>query len=137
MAKRGQGLIINLGSVSGFLPPHAGGTLYYPVKSFLIKFSLAHAEEMRRAGVHVTALCPGFTHTDFQKAAGGTVETVTMPDFLWMDADEVARQGYKAAVRGDPVCVPGWINRMIVRCFKYLPDAFGRWIVRVTGSGTG
>ena len=133
MAGRGKGFIINVGSVSGFLPPHAGGTLYYPAKSFVIKFSLAHGAELREHGVHVTALCPGFTRTEFQKAAGGTVETVKMPDFLWMDADEVARQGYRAVVRGDPVCIPGVYNRMIVRFFKYMPEAFGRWVVRQTG----
>ena len=85
----------------------------------------------------MTALCPGFTHTDFQKAAGGTVEAVAMPYFMWMDADEVARQGYKAVMRGDPVCVPGWINRMILRFFKYLPDGLGRWVIRVTGGEAG
>lgn len=134
MTQRGRGFIINVGSVSGFLPPHAGGTLYYPVKSFLIKFSLAHGAELRDSGVHVTALCPGFTRTEFQQAAGGTVETVKMPGFLWMDADEVARQGYKAVIRGDPVCIPGFYNRMIVRFFKYIPDAVGRWIIRLTGN---
>ena len=133
MAERGSGFIINVGSVSGFLPPHAGGTLYYPVKSFIIKFSLAHGAELRPSGVHVTALCPGFTRTEFQKAAGGTVESVKMPDFLWMDADEVARLGYKAVIRGDSICIPGFYNRMIVRFFKYLPDKFGQWIIRQTG----
>jgi len=134
MAERGQGFIINVASLSAFLPPHAGGTLYYSVKAFLLKFSLAHAAELRRSGVHVTALCPGFTRTEFQTAAGGTVEAVTMPDFLWMDAAEVARQGYRAAMRGDLVCVPGWINRMIVLLFKYLPEGVGRWIIRMAGS---
>jgi len=134
MAERGRGFIINVGSVSGFLPPHAGGTLYYPAKSFLIKFSLAHGAELCDSGVHVTALCPGFTRTEFQQAAGGTVETVKMPGFLWMRADQVARQGYEAVIRGDPVCIPGFYNRMIVRFFKYIPDTLGRWIVRITGS---
>jgi short-subunit dehydrogenase len=137
MAGRGKsgrgGMIINIGSVSGFLPPHAGGTLYYPVKAFLIKFSLAHAEEVRASGVTVTVVCPGFTHTGFQEAAGGTVEAVSMPKFLWMQPEEVARKGYRAAARGDLVCVPGFINKLFVWFFKYVPDGIGRWIVRATG----
>jgi short-subunit dehydrogenase len=133
MARRGKGYILNVGSVSGLLPPHAGGTLYYPVKAFVIKFSLAHAAELRGTGVHVTALCPGFTHTEFQEAAGGTVEKVDFPKFLWMDAEEVARRGFRAVMRGDPVCVPGFMNRLLVAVFKYLPDRVGRWLIRVTG----
>ncbi|MDH3242771.1 MAG: SDR family oxidoreductase [Alphaproteobacteria bacterium] len=136
MVERGYGRIVNVGSVSGLLPPHAGGTLYYPVKSFLIKFSLAHGEELRRAGVHVTALCPGFTRTNFQQASGGSVEAVTMPGFMWMDADVVAAKGYRAVMRGDPVCVPGWANRALVGLFKYLPEGIGRWIIRATGKPT-
>jgi short-subunit dehydrogenase len=136
MVERGYGRIVNVGSVSGLLPPHAGGTLYYPVKSFLIKFSLAHGEELRRAGVYVTALCPGFTRTDFQRASGGSVEAVTMPDFMWLDADKVAAQGYRAVMRGDQVCVPGWGNRALVGLFKYLPERIGRWIIRATAKPT-
>jgi len=133
MVRRGRGYIVNVASLAGLLPPHAGGTLYYPVKAFVIKFSLAHGAELRDAGVHVTALCPGFTHTEFQEAAGGTVEKVEFPRFLWMDAEAVARQGFRAVMRGDPVCVPGWANRVIAAAFKYLPDRVGRWLVRVTG----
>jgi short-subunit dehydrogenase len=137
MAERGYGRIINVGSVSGLLPPHAGGTLYYPVKSFLIKFSLAHGAELRSASVHVTALCPGFTRTNFQQASGGSVEAVTMPDFMWMDAEAVAARGYRAVMRGDPVCVPGWANRALVGLFKYLPENVGRWIIRATAKSAG
>ncbi|MBL6952153.1 MAG: SDR family oxidoreductase [Alphaproteobacteria bacterium] len=132
MVGRGYGRIINLGSLAGLLPPHAGGTLYYPAKAFLIKFSLAHAEELRGTGVQVTALCPGFTRTNFKQASGGTVEAVSFPEFLWMDAEEVAAQGYRAVMDGVPVCVPGWFNRVLAALFKYLPNSLGRWIIRAT-----
>lgn len=135
MVRRGRGHILHVGSLSGLLPPHAGGTLYYPVKAFLIKFALAHGAELRPAGVRVTVLCPGFTRTEFQQAAGGTVEAVRMPGWMWSDPDEVARQGYRALMHGDPVCIPGLVNRLIAALFKYLPDRTGRWLVRVTGGG--
>jgi short-subunit dehydrogenase len=129
MVERGYGRIINVASISGFLPPHPGGTLYYPAKSFLIKFSLAHAAELAGTGVHVTAICPGFTRTNFQQASGTSVEVVTMPDFLWMSPDEVAAQSYRAVMAGDPVYVNGLVNRLMVIFFKYLPDSIGRWLV--------
>lgn len=133
MVSRGFGRIINVGSISGLLPPHAGGTLYYPVKAFIIKFSLAHGAELRGTGVYVTALCPGFVRTNFQKASGGTVEKITMPQVFWMNAEVVAKRGYRAVMAGDPVCIPGWADRLLVALFKYLPDGIGRWLIRVTG----
>lgn len=132
MVERGYGRIVNVASIAGFLPPHAGGTLYYPAKSFIIKFSLAHAAELSGTGVQVTALCPGFTRTDFQQASGTSVEVVKMPDFLWMSAEKVAEQGYRAVMAGDQVCVNGIVNRLMVVLFKYLPDSLGRWLVGAT-----
>ena len=132
MVERGYGRIINVASISGFLPPHPGGTLYYPAKSFLIKFSLAHGAELSGTGVQVTALCPGVARTDFQQASGTSVEVVTMPDFLWMSAEKVAEQGYRAVMAGKPVYVNGLVNRLMVNFFKYLPDSLGRWLVRTT-----
>jgi short-subunit dehydrogenase len=130
MIRRGQGWIVNISSLSAFLPPHAGGTLYYPVKTFLLQFSLAHAEEVGKLGVKVTAVCPGFTSTGFQDAAGGTVETVSMPRSFWLSPDRVAREGCDAVMRGDAICIPGRINRLIALAFKLMPRALGGWIVR-------
>lgn len=130
MAARRRGWIVNVSSLSAFLPPHAGGTLYYPVKSFLLQFSLAMREELRPRGVHVTALCPGFTATNFQAAAGGTVESVQMPRWTWLTADRVAREGVDAVMRGKAVHIPGFINRLIALLFKLAPGALGRWLAR-------
>lgn len=130
MAARGRGWILNTSSLAAFLPPHAGGTLYYPVKSFLLQFSLALRAELQGRGVSVTALCPGFTETEFQAAAGGTVESVSMPRWLWMSADTVAAAGLEALERGRPVCIPGPVNRLIALVFKLLPAALGRLMVR-------
>ena len=87
MIAEGKGAIVNVSSLSALLPPHAGGTLYYPVKSFLFQFSLALRAEMHPHGVRVVAVCPGFTDTGFQAAAGGTVESVSFPKFLWSMPD--------------------------------------------------
>jgi len=130
MARRGRGAIINVASLSALLPPHAGGTLYYPVKSFLYQFSLAMREELRVSGVHVTVLCPGFTATDFQTAAGGTVESVALPRWMWSNPTDVAETGITANDRNKAVCVPGIINKVIAVGFKLMPGPLGRWIVR-------
>ncbi len=130
MSARGGGTILNVASLAALLPPHAGGTLYYPVKSFLFQFSLALREELRRDGVIVTVLCPGFVATDFQKAAGGTVESVSFPRWMWMSPERVARIAVDAAGRGKAVCIPGRIDRAIALAFKLMPAALGRRLVR-------
>lgn len=132
MVEQGGGKIINVSSLSALLPPHAGGTLYYPVKSFLYQFSLAMREELRPVGVHVTALCPGFTETNFQTAAGGTVESVAMPRWTWSRAEDVAEAAIEAVERNKAVCIPGLINKVIVVAFKVLPSSLGRALVHGT-----
>ncbi|MCA0869977.1 SDR family oxidoreductase [Seohaeicola saemankumensis] len=129
MQKRRSGRIINVASLSAFLPPHAGGTLYYPVKSYLAQFSLALRAEMKADGINVTALCPGFTHTGFQDAAGGTVESVAIPKWMWSDANDVAQAAIRAVERNKPICIPGVFNKAVAVFFKIMPGAVGRFIV--------
>lgn len=130
MSEQGSGHIINVSSLAALLPPHAGGTLYYPAKSFLHQFSLAFRAEMRKQKVHVTSLCPGFTRTGFQEAAGGTVEKVALPQWIWSDPDAVARTAIKAVEKNKAVCVPGFLNKVIAVTFKVLPGSVGRHLVR-------
>jgi short-subunit dehydrogenase len=129
MVAGGGGTIINVSSLSAVLPPHAGGTLYYPVKSFLYQFSLAFRAEMRTEGVRVTTVCPGFTDTNFQKAAGGTVESVAVPKWLWSSPEAVAKAALAAARRNQPVSIPGLFNKATAVFFKLVPASIGRWVV--------
>ena len=87
-------------------------------------------EELRSDGVDVTALCPGFTRTDFQKAAGGTVESVTFPHWMWSEADDVVGSAIAAVDRNKAVCIPGLVNKVIATGFKLMPGPLGRWLVR-------
>ncbi|KUJ86167.1 hypothetical protein AVO45_04190 [Ruegeria marisrubri] len=130
MIERGHGRIINVSSLSALLPPHAGGTLYYPVKSFLYQFSLAFREEMRGRGVNVTAVCPGFTATNFRAAAGGTVESVAVPRWLWSSPEDVADAAIRAAEANKAVVIPGLFNKAVAATFKLLPGPVARRIMQ-------
>jgi short-subunit dehydrogenase len=128
MVERRYGRIINVASLAGLVPATAGHTLYAPSKALLIKFSESLALEVRTHDVHVTALCPGFTHTEFHDVLG-TRDLVQrqLPRWMWMDADEVARQGFDAVMAGRPVCVTGRVNRTIAFLTRHLPDSVLRW----------
>jgi len=129
MREAGYGRIINVASLAGHVPSPAGHTLYGASKAYLIKFSQALALENRDRDVHVCALCPGFTWSEFHDVTG-TRETMNrMPAFMWQTAEAVVAEGIKAVERGDPVRVTGRVNRAIKIFAKLIPDRLGLWIM--------
>ena len=133
MVERGYGRIINVASLAGLTPPPAGHTLYAASKAFVIKFSEALSHEVRRAGVHVTAVCPGFTLSEFHDVTGTRGQMKRLPRWLWMDADTVARQGFDAVSVGTAVYINGRINRGIAALVRVLPQSLVRTIGRSLG----
>lgn len=121
MIARRYGRVINVASLAGLVPAPAGHTLYAPAKAFVVRFSEALAQEVRGAGVHVTALCPGFTTSEFHDRTGTRAQVARLPRWMWMDAATVAQQGYDAVMAGTPVYVTGGVNRSIAALAKYLP----------------
>jgi short-subunit dehydrogenase len=104
------------------VPGTAGHTLYAPAKAFLIKFSQGLALESPERGVHVCALCPGFTYSEFHDVTGTRALMNKLPGFMWQNADEVVAEGIAAVERGDAVHVTGRVNRFIKSVFKLMPD---------------
>lgn len=133
MQARGYGRIINVASLAGMVPASAGHTLYGAAKAFMIRFSEAHALENEGKNVHVTALCPGFTYSEFHDVTGARDMVSKLPPFMWQDANTVARMGFDAVMRGDSVCVTGRVNRFIALLSKYLPGWLTRRLSRSQG----
>lgn len=122
MRQRGYGRIVNVASLAGLVPATPGNTLYGPAKAFLMRVSQALATENRAHGVHVCALCPGFTHSEFHDVSQARGLVSKLPGWMWSDADDVVRQGLDAVERGRVVCVPGRANRAIKTLMDLLPD---------------
>jgi uncharacterized protein len=133
MVERQWGRIINVASLAGHLPAPAGHTLYAASKSFLIRFSEALAAERAADGVFTTAVCPGFTYSEFHDVTGTRAKVSQMPAFLWMDAASVAEQGYAAVMRGNPVYIPGGANRTIAWLARVFPAGVVRRLVGSSG----
>ena len=129
MEQAGHGRILNVASLAGLVPASAGHTLYGAAKAFLIRFSESLAQEARPRGVHVTALCPGMTYTEFHDVNGMRAKVARLPRWLWQDADTVARLGVEAVERGDSRCVTGAANRALAALAKYLPDSAARALI--------
>lgn len=133
MAERKYGRIINVASLAGYAAGSAGHTLYASVKAGMIKFSEslnAECETLGHTDIHCTALCPGFTWSEFHDVNGTREETNKMPKWMWMQAEPVVRQGIEAVNRGQPVVVPGMANKALATLTRILPEPLGRAMVR-------
>jgi short-subunit dehydrogenase len=128
MLERGVGAIVNVSSMAGFFPSPYNAT-YGATKAFVNSFTEALAEELRGTGVAVQALCPGFTHTEFQQVAN--VDASAIPDLAWMEPEPVVDASLDALRSGDVVCVPGLGNRVASWTARRLPRAL---VARVTGA---
>lgn len=123
MRPRRHGGVINVSSLSA-LQPYPFGATYGASKAFVNSFSKALHTELAGHGVKVLALCPGFTHTRFQSSAG--IARTPIPDWLWLQPDEVAREGLRALHAGRSVRVVGTAFRVWAGLTKVVPDVLLR-----------
>lgn len=134
MIERGFGRIVNVSSLAGLVPGAAGHTLYAATKSFLVKFSQSLHLENLSTGVHATALCPGFTLSEFHDVNGTRAQVSrSLPAWMWLGADEVAAAGYEAAEANRPVCVTGAPNKAIAAFAKLIPDEWALALIASQG----
>lgn len=131
MIQQKWGRIINVASMSGFMPGGVRLATYNATKTFLIPFSEALDFELRPTGVRVTAVCPGFMRTHLFVNSGLTAVRDSVPSFMWMEPDQVAEGGFRAAMNGIPVYIPGLVNRAIVTAAKFVPRKLLRARTRI------
>lgn len=123
MMERRFGRILNVASVAGLAPGAPATALYGAAKAFVVRLSQGLHLEGRDHGVHVSALCPGFTHTEFHDVSGARAALErSVPSWAWMGADEVAAAGYEATEANRPVCVPGAPYQAAAVLARLLPE---------------
>ena len=115
MLARQSGRIINVASVAAFLPR---GT-YSAAKAWLLSFrrwaNLAYAAR----GVKVTAVCPGFTHTEFHDRMG--MDKTVAPRWMWLDARQVVSEGLADNAKGKAVSIPSKRYKVLTSVSRVLP----------------
>jgi short-subunit dehydrogenase len=123
MKARNNGIIINVSSVAGYI---AGGS-YSASKSYLTVLSESLNTELSSTNVKVSALCPGFTRTEFHQR--GKMSMKGLPNFLWLNSDRLVEQSWRDALKGKAVSVPGWQYKLLLFIVGTMP----RSIVRKVG----
>jgi uncharacterized protein len=130
MTARGRGRIINISSVAGFVP-RGGNATYSASKAWVTMFSQGLAVQLRGSGVTVTAICPGFTRTEFHERAQADMAHV--PERLWLDAPTVVREGLAAAAAGKVLSVPSRQYKALVTAARLVPPPLLRAIMARRG----
>ena len=122
MKDRGRGAIINVSSVAGFVPV---GT-YAAAKAWVTAFTETLAHELAGSGVSVTALCPGFTHTEMHERAN--LDMSRLPKVMWLEADRLVRDCLDDVKAGKVISVPGVQYKLIVGMTQLAPRGLVRAI---------
>lgn len=123
MRERGRGAVVNVASVAAFIP---GGT-YAAAKAWVSTFTESLAIELAGTGVTATVVCPGFTHTEFHQRA--EMNMSSLPEFAWLDAPEVVRQGLADARRGRVISVPSRRYAALATLIDVLPRQAVRAVI--------
>jgi short-subunit dehydrogenase len=119
MLARGRGGVLNVGSITGYLPgPNMA--VYYASKAYVNSFSAALASEVAGTGVIITCLAPGVVRTPFFErcSVGQTRIMKFMPRSSAADTAAVGWRGFKAGKR---LVIPRPVNRIAVALFRLLP----------------
>ncbi|MCC3766194.1 SDR family oxidoreductase [Streptomyces sp. UNOC14_S4] len=125
MIPRRSGAVVNVASVAGLGPAWLAST--YPAsKAWVINFteSLARSRQVRESGVRLMALLPGYTRTEFHQRAG--ISTASPPQWLWLDADRVARTALRHLRRGAVLSVPSLRYKTAAWGLRHLPRTLTR-----------
>ena len=135
MIDRGFWRIMNVASLAGHMPGSRGHTLYAAVKAYLIKFSESLHTEMGDNGVHVSALCPGFTITEFHDVNGTREGINKLPAIMKMSAEECAALGADALEMIRDVFISGRFNKFLALIPRLMPSGVSKALM-ARGSGS-
>lgn len=115
-----RGFVLNVSSIGAYQPTPTYAA-YSAAKSYVLMFSEALRHELKQENIHVTALSPGITATEFLQVSG---QRATLYQRLcMMQAPDVVRTGLRALAKNKADVVPGLINKLTVWSHRLSPRA--------------
>ena len=134
MISNGGGKIMIVSSVAAYAPASSLQSLYGPVKTFMNRFSES-LSFYNKYGITSTAVCPGYTVTNFHTASGVQAEMDSVPGFLKKSAKRIAQEGVDAMFKGKKVSVPTKTWKVIVFLLKIIPHSVFRVVSGLLAPG--
>jgi short-subunit dehydrogenase len=125
MVPRGRGHLLNVSSMASFQPA-PGLAVYAATKAYVTNLTESLHEEVRGTGVHVTALCPGLTKTEFQSVSNGEAYASSYPGFAWLSVDDVAKTGLADVAKGRALSIPGGLYKAMSAATTMTPRSITR-----------
>ena len=122
MKERNSGTIVNVSSVASWI---AGGS-YSAAKSYLTVLTESLHTELRPTKVKISALCPGFTRTEFHER--GRMKMNGLPNFMWLSAEEVVSKSWRDVNAGKVISIPGWQYLILSSISRFGPRPMVRRI---------
>ena len=131
MIERKAGAILNVASTAAF-QPGPGMAVYFATKAFVLSFTEALHEELKRHGIKVSALCPGPTSTEFGAVAGfksnGAVDAMTA------QSGPVVELGLAGLRSNRAVVIPGLANKLGAQGHRFMPRSLLRKVTALVKS---
>jgi short-subunit dehydrogenase len=131
MIRRKKGKIMIISSVAAFAPPSTIQSLYGPIKTFMNRFSESINSNYNNFGITSTAVCPGFTYTEFHSSSGVQKQMDSVPKFLKKDAKRVAIEAVTDTLKGKSVSIPTKTYKLFVLILKVAPISVFSLLVKV------
>ena len=125
MVPRRRGFLLNVSSMASFQPAPKLA-VYAATKAYVTNLTESLHEEVRGTGVHVTALCPGLTKTEFQSISNGEAYASNYPAFAWLKVDDVARAGLDDVAKGRALSIPGVLYKGVSVASSITPRGLTR-----------
>jgi short-subunit dehydrogenase len=135
MVKKGNGGIINVGSIASFSPiPY--GNVYSSSKAYVLNFTEALRYEYLTKGIQIMALCPGGTKSNFAKVASENSEKITAranqmeESSSMLSAETVANECLNAFLKNKMYIITGKSNKIMHAIGRHLPR---KTMLNITG----
>ena len=130
MVPRRRGFLLNVSSMAGFQPAPKLA-VYAATKAYVTNLTESLHEENRGTGVHVTALCPGLTRTEFQQVSNSGDYSSGYPSFAWTTVEQVARAGLDDVAAGRALSIPGALYKGMALVTGVTPRTITRHLSRL------
>lgn len=110
--------IIQFCSGAAFLP-QPGFASYAASKAYVLSFSRALGQEVKKKGITVTAVCPGPVKTEFFEAAGSQIAPAKQR--FMVNSKDVVKKAFRDAKAGKELSVYGTAMKLVHLAGKILP----------------